>query len=288
MSWGPKFTHNISLFYPDAILTYFNITPLHPLYTDLKIKITLLIEETVLATAKRLNELVTVEFIKDMFDIEEYNILPEYAQALEWSLSSPEHVGVVWGERLVQAKFIDTDILGGLNELIEIQHEAYPGTGNLGSWVSLYKQWISGSNNGIGDTLRKRISMMVSRGMAPFAELIETGNTMYSAYPTHAGKHTLQSFIPVYRRNMRQAYHTVVSMAELIIRSSVPANAVPDFVDDENGVRKNGFSWKSRTGKTVFVDPKTMKTVGGRVVGSGFLISAEGLVIKKWAGWLPR
>ena len=286
--WGPKFTHNISLFYPQAILNYFGITAENPAYPDLIVRVTVVIEDVVLETAKELNDLLKAEFHKDLLDIEEYAILGGYSLALETALSSPVHVGVVWGPKLVQAKFVDTDALGGLPELQEVQHEAYPqGTGNLGAWVSLYRRWLDGTDSSIGDTLQERISIMLGRGIAPFAELIETGNEMYPAYPHHAGKHTLEGFIPTYRRLMRNAYQKVIALVEPMILNVLPKTLQPESVVVDE-VSKAGFSWKSRTGQEIFLLPKSLKMDShNRLVGSGYILS-KGQIIKSWYGWLPK
>ncbi len=288
MAWGPKFTHNISLFYPDAILNYFGITPTDPNYEALFVRTTAIIEQEVSTTAKELNSLVKAEFRKDLFDIEEYTAIGGYWMALESALSLPIHVGVMWGPKLVQAKFIDTTALGGLAELQEVQHEAYPeGRGNLGAWVSLYRRWIDGTDDRIGQTLQLRISIMMSRGIAPFAELIEYGNEQYPAYPHHSGKHTLEAFKPVYRRLMSAAFQRVLGLVQPMIINTLPETLEPASVMVDE-MPKSGFTWKSRTGKSVFLLSKSVKMVNNRLVGSGFILGSQGNILSKWYGWLPR
>jgi len=287
--WGPKFTHNISLFYPEAILHYFGIAPGNPSYIALLTKVTGIIELEVGITAVKLNMLVRQAFRKDLWDIEEYMTLPEYWTALDLALSSPKHTGVTWNKKLVQARFIDTDALGGLRELQEIQHEVYPsGKGNVGAWASLYSQWIRGEDDSIGKTLQQRLSIMMSRGVAPFAELIETGNDMYPAYPHHIGKGTLERFKPVYRREMRATYHKVIGMVELLLPVAAITTALTATVIMAGGVAKSGFNWVSAKGNTIFVNENTLRLSGGRLVGSGYIISPQGQAIRSWSGWLPK
>jgi hypothetical protein len=288
MAWGPRFNHNISLFYPEAILNYFGIKPTDPNYEALLIRTRTIIEQEVSFTAKELNILVKSEFRKDLFDIEEYTTLGGYWLALESALSLPIHVGVMWGPKVVQAKFIDTSALGGLPELQEVQHEAYPaGRGNLGAWVSLYRRWLDGTDDRIGVTLQTRIAIMLSRGIAPFAELIETGNEQYPAYPHHAGKHTLEAFKPTYRRLMSIAYHRVLSLVEPMIVNTLPEKLEPTSIMVDE-MPKSGFTWTSRTGKTVFLLSRSVKMVNNRLVGAGFMLSSQGNILQKWYGWLPR
>ncbi len=287
--WGPKFSHNISLFYPEAILHYLGVSPANPYYGTVYPRVVAIIETEVKATALRLNTLVKDAFHKDLLDIDEYTTLSEYWMALDLALSSPAHVGVEWGKKLVQAKFIDTDLLGGLRELIEIQKEVYPSQGpsNLGAWASLYNRWLRGEDDRIGETLRKRLDLMVSRSIAPFAELIEDGNDMYPAYPTHPGKHTLRDFKPVYNREMGAAYHKVVRAVEALLATMPPPTLAPDTLS-VSGSAKSGYSWTAKSGNIIFVLENTMKMSGNRFMGSGFILSKAGSIIKKWYGWLPK
>ena len=288
MAWGPKFTHQNSLFYPEAILSYFGIKPTDLNYPMLLTRTRVIISSEVLAVAHELNSLVKTEFRKDLLDIDEYMAIPDYWVTLELALSLPVHVGVSWGAKLVQAKFIDTTALGGLPELQEVQHEAYPeGRGNIGAWVSLYRRWIGGTDDRIGDTLRLRCSIMQTRGIAPFAELVETGNDMYPAYPTHGGKHTLEAFKPTYRRMMSKAYRRVIALVEPMLLNTLPEKLVPAALTVDE-MSKSGFTWTSRTGKTVFMLSNSAKMVNNRLVGAGFLLSPQGNILSKWYGWLPK
>jgi len=285
--WAPRFTHNISLFYPEAILNYYGVTPSHPYYTVLITRVTAIIEAEVLKTAHRLNKLLKEFYRQDLMDIDEYRILPGYWMALESSLSSPSHIGVVWGKKVVQAKFVDTNILGGLKDLQSIQHQAYPkGTGNLGAWKSLYNRWLRGEDDSISKTLEKRIAIMLSSGSAPFAELIETGNDMYPAYPQHMGKHTLEHFKPIYRREMRTAYHKVVSL----VRSLIPIANIGLTSVVINDKVERGYIWKSGKGNIIFISRNSIRLSKiGRVIGSGFILSQEGQILKRLSNvFLPR
>ncbi len=285
--WGPTFTHNISLFYPEALLNYFGVHPSNPNYYVLLIRVRIIISEEVFAVAKELNTLIKTEFHKDLLDIEEYSVLSGYWMALEASLSNPLHVGVTWGPKLVQAKFIDTDILGGWKELQEVQHMAYQGTGNLGAWVSLYNKWLDGTDDSIGETLQRRIGIMLTLGIAPFAEAIDSGNRQYPAYPQHDGKHTLESFKPVYRRMMRRAYQRTIGLVQPMVLSVLPQNLIPMSIMAD-GLQRQGVTWRSRSGNTIFLLEDSLKTISGKVVGSGFVLSSRGAILKKWYGWLPK
>jgi len=288
MGWGPRFTHNISLFYPQAILHYFGANPTMKSYPRLITLVMTIIEADVLIAAKNLNSIVKQQFRKDIFDIEEYSVL-NYWSVLEAALSSPIHIGVKWGPKLVQAKFIDTDALGGLRELQEIQHAVYPrGTGNLGAWVSFYNRWRRGEDDRIGDTLQQRLSMMASQSIAPFAELIETGNDMYPAYPTHSGKHTLETMKPYYNREMRAAFHRVMVKVEPLVRSYMIVERMVESQVVVAGTLVSGFSWVSRKGNIIFVLKKSLTTRNRLPFGSGYVLSPTGDVLKTWHGWLPR
>jgi len=286
--WGTKFTHNISLFYPEAILHYFGIEPNNPSYVTMITKVTNIIELEVGITAIKLNMLVKERFKQDLWDIDEYTILPEYWMALELALSLPVHVGVVWGKKIVQAKFVDTDALGDLKLLQEIQKAVYPlGSGNVGAWASLYERWKRGEDDRIGKTLRQRLSIMMSSGVAPFAELIETGNEMYPAYPQHGAKGTLEKFKPTYRREMKLAYHRVIALVESLLPTTMSAALAPAVIA-VGGITKGGFSWVSGKGNTTFVTENTLRVSAGKVVGSGFILSPQGQVLRAWGGWLPK
>jgi hypothetical protein len=289
MGWGPKFTHNISLFYPEAILNYFGVQPRSAVYPILLKRVSALIETEVLAAAKNLNALLRVHYRKDISDIDEYSVI-DYWSVLDAALSSPLHIGVVWSGKLVQAKFVDTNILGGLKELQDVQHEAYPqGTGNLGAWTSLYKKWRAGQDDKIGDTLRRRLTIMLGKGIAPFAELLETGNEFYPAYPHHPPKNTLEAFKPYYRREMSAAYHRVVSAAQPIIEAALVTDTMsPTQVVSNTNQLLEGFTWTSKLGRTIFVTSSSMKTINGRLMGAGFIISSSGNILREWHGWLPR
>lgn len=288
MGWGPKFSHNIPIFYPEAMLLSVGVAPNHPFFGLLLARATLMIETEVYTTAIRLNGMVKILLKRDMLDIDEYSALPEYAMALEVALSSPGHIGVTWSKKVVQARFIDTSLLGGLAELQEIQHEAYPqGKGSLRAWTGLYNAWLSGKDTRIGNTLRKRTSIMMTNRVAPFMELVELGNDMYPAYPQHGGKFTLQHFKPIYRREMSAAYYRVRVTIQLII-NSVMASQMAPAIYTIGASTQVGFTWLSLRGNTIFVVRNTLRVISNRLVGSGFMLSPQGEVLKAWSGWLPK
>ncbi len=285
--WGPRFTHNISLFYPQAILNYFGVTPNMASYVRLMAAVTVIIEEEVMLAANNLNSLVKQEFRKDIAAIAEYSVI-DYWSVLETALSSPVHIGVTWGPKLVQAKFIDTDALGGLKELIEIQKAVYPkGSGNLGAWASLYARWIRGEDDRIGDTLEQRLSIMRQEGIAPFAELIEYGNEGYPAYPTHTGMYTLTTFKPHYNKEMSAAFQRVLAKVGPMASAAVTAENMVATSIVENAVPIPGFTWVSKSGKMVFVYKNRMTIKNNRPYGFGYIISPTGTVQKEWHGWMP-
>ena len=289
MAWGPKYSHNIYNFSPVYILQNLGFSANSPNYAILLERVKELMESEVLITAKELHALLETEYRHDISDIEEYTAIGKYWMVLQSSLANPGHVGVFWDGGVIQAKFVDTNILGGLKELQEIQLEAYPhANGNLMAWKRLYDAWIAGTDNRVLLTLYRRLEIMQSIGSAPFAELIETGNDMYPAYPTHPARGTLTRFKPVYRNKMLEAYSRVYRAVEKLVATFPAAKALlPSTVEDGNVFRR-GLQWKSKSGNIIFATAGSFKIVNGLATGSGYILNPSGKILKSWSGWLPR
>ena len=170
-----------------------------------------LIELMVLETAVKLNGIIKQRFERDMMDIGEYIVFPRYMTVMSMALSREHHMRVDWRGGSAQANFIDTDSLGSLLDLADIQREVFPDAGSLAGWEGMYTDWVKGKNNRYEDTVKARLNLMESRGIAPFWDLVEHGNTRFAAYPKNGPKLTLFSFRPRYIKEMRLTFQRVVN-----------------------------------------------------------------------------
>ncbi len=284
-----EFKHSVSNFSVAGVLMAAGMNPRNPAYAYLQSRTLIVIEEQVHLSALRLNTMLQDQYRKDMSDIEEYQALPDYITTMTLALSSPDQVGVYWKKGVAQVKFVDTDKLGDLSDLQQIQQEAYPTRGTLAQWTNLYNAWLRGTDTRIRETLLKRISMMQSRTIAPFWQLVEFGNLEYPAYPQNGPKGTLESFKPFVSREMRRAFNESVRLVSLMVMAQglqFP-NLETTYMTAENK-EVFGYKWVSQSGKNVFAMAGTEKIIGGRLSAKGFILSAEGLILRKWTGWLPR
>lgn len=287
-----RFTHRVFNFNPVGVLSALGITPqTYPLrYQALVGEVYYVIETQVKASAQKLNFLVKEAYRKDMLDIEEYVRFPGYILVMEQALNDPAHIGAYWdGKNVIQARFIDTGKLGDVGDLQAIQQLVYPLRGSLDRWKGLYIAWLEGRSNKYAETVGHRLDLMRSFGVAPFWELIEFGNQQYPAYPHNPPKRTLSNFRGIYNREMTVAYSKVLGLVrqligapDLIFRDFDSATVM--YLDQPHF----GYTWKSRMGKNVFALAGTEKLVGNRLVARGFILDPTGVVVKKWAGWLPR
>jgi len=287
-----RFTHRIFNFNPVGVLTILGITPkAYPLrYYSLVSEVYYTIETQVRVAAQKLNFLIRGEYRKDMQDIEEYSRFPGYLSVMEQALSDPAHIGTYWDKKnVIQARFINTEKLGDVGDLQAIQQLAYPTRGSLDRWRGLYIAWVQGRSNKYAETVGQRLDLMRSFGLAPFWELIEFGNQQYSAYPTNGPKRTLSNFRGVYNREMLVAYNKVLGIVRQL--RGVPDIALREF-DTVTVTYLNqpqlGYAWKSRMGNNIFVLAGTERVVSNRLVAKGFILSPQGVVLRKWSGWLPR
>lgn len=287
-----RFTHRIFNFNPVGILATLGVTLYrYPFRYQALVSETLFVIETqVKVAALKLNLLVQEEYRKDMLDIEEYVRFPEYFSVMEQALSNPVHTGVYWDNKnVVQARFIDTEKLGDVGDLQAIQKLVYPLGGTLEGWVGLYIAWLKGRSSIYAETVRHRLDLMRSFGVAPFWELIEFGNQQYPAYPRNGPKRTLSDFKNTYNREMLVAYNKVlifvrqlIEASDLVFRSFEVSTVT--YLDQP----QFGYSWKSRSGRNVFALAGTERVVNKRLVARGFILGSAGNVIKRWSGWLPK
>jgi len=228
--------------------------------------------------------------MRDMFDIEEYVRFPRYFKVMQLALSNPKHVGVYWDTKnIVQAKFIDTDLLGDIRDLQAIQQLAYPIRGDLNRWKGIYLAWLEGRSDAYADTVGYRLDLMESFGIAPFWELIEYGNQQYPAYPQNGPKRTLSSFRGVYHNEMMSAYRRVLaSVRSLLTAPDVTFRQFETISIIAEGRSQYGYTWKSRMGRNIFAIAGTERIIGNRLVARGYILDQVGRVIKRWSGWLPR
>lgn len=286
-----KFQHKIFGFTPVAMLATVGVTmQTHGvIYQSLLVEIAAIIETQVMVTAERLNSMLKDTYRKDMFDIGEYVRFSRYIDVMLHALSSPVHTGVYFdGRGLVQARFVDTGLLGNLSDLQRIQRMVYP-AGSLRGWIGIYKAWLYGKSNKYENTVNQRLDIMSSERIAPFWELIEYGNGP-AAYPQNPPKRTLTNFRSVYNKEMRAAYaRTLAAIRIIALRPS------PIFIGYQaetvtfKGNTYFGHTWKSITGKSVFaISGTTAIDKLGRLTGRGFMLDVAGVVLRRWGGWLPR
>ncbi len=285
-----EFKHRIMDFNPIGLLNRMGVNSItYPFrYRFFVGEAAIIIETRVRLSAVFLNKLLQTEFEKDMYLIAEYAKFTRYMSTLKLALSNPKHVGVYWDKKNnVQARFVNTDLLGDLNDLSEIQKMVHPG-GTLAHWISIYNAWLAGRNNLYATIINKRLDIMESQSMAPFWELIDDGNDRYNAWPKHRAQHTLKSFRFVYNREMLTAYFECMRLIELIIFAGRGFRTLTASTVEKDNVVYPGYEWTSRSGRKIFVISGSEKLVGGKYVGKGFFLSPKGLILKRWSGWLPR
>jgi hypothetical protein len=283
-----KFKHKILTFNPVGILTTLGITPItYPIrYYILVAEALKIIETQVRLTALKLNFMLKEAYQKDMYDIAEYRRFPRYIEVMQRALSNPKHVGLYWDNKnVVQAKFVDTDLLGSLKDLQQVQKMVHPG-GTLEGWIGIYNAWLSGRSNLYAEIVNQRLDIMEAYNIAPFWELIERENI--GGYPTNIGQHTLQSFAVIYNREMVDAYLKCLSMLRLLMLAPTTFRAFEAATVVHQDKRYFGYKWITPTGRTMFVTGGTERLVAGRLAGRGFILSLFGNVVKRWSGWLPR
>lgn len=284
-----RFTHNLPFSVP-GVMAAASIFGANPMYGYIYEQTLIIIEEQVRLAAIRLNELLQETYVRDMSNIEEFNRSPRYIEVMRNALSEDDHIGVIWNrDGTVDAKFVDTDRLGNIPELREVQQAAYPRRGTLVQWARMYDAWASGAQNGIGETIERRIDIMLSWRIAPFWELIEIGNQHLGAYPEYGGMGTLKGFEPYYRQEMRRAYSECVRLVVLMVQTqnlTFPDLEVATIQSNQKTLV--GYTWTSEAGNTVFARAGTEAIIGGRFRAELFILSKSGDIIKKiGSGWLP-
>lgn len=287
-----RFSHRVPNFNPVGVLVSLGVTPkTYPFrYYTLIAQVYNIIELQVKVSAEKLNALVKEAFVRDMFDIEEYVRFPGYFEVMQLALSNPKHIDVYWdAKNIVQAKFVDTDLLGDVGDLQAIQQLAYPIRGDLSHWKGIYLAWLEGRDNSYADTVGYRLDLMKSFGVAPFWELIEYGNQQYLAYPQNGPKRTLSGFRGTYNGEMMSAYRRVLaSVRALLTAPDVTFRQFETTSIMVEGKPQYGYSWKSRMGRNIFAIAGTERIIGNRLAARGYILGPMGGVLKKWSGWLPR
>jgi hypothetical protein len=252
-----------------------------------------LIELQVSIAAEVLSAKLRLTYARDMGNIEEYARFPRYISIMDSALMRQD-IGVTLNrQKVYQAKFVDSDTLGDLKMLQEIQHQVYPGKGNLSRWIGLYNAWLEGLSTGskYAETINKRLDIMLERGVAPFWDLIERGNQQYPAYPQNGPMLTMKKFKTEFKREMMNAWYRILSMARPMIARIMTQNFVKFRAAAISTVGNRvigGYIWVSRTGRAVFAKSGSEWMVGSRVYARGYLLSQEGEILRGWAGRLPQ
>ncbi len=284
------FRHRIPNFNPVGVLQVAGITPTtYPvIYFEFVNEVFIIIEYEVLFTAELLNKRIIDEYRRDMSDIAEYSRFPRYIQVMEKAISNPNNIGIFWDARnTVQAKFIDTKMLGDMKDLQAIQKMVHPG-GTLEGWRGIYISWLYGKNNKYEEIISQRLDLMEGFEMFPLWEIIEEGNDS-NALPTHRGKHTLKNFRDTYNKEMVYCFQRCISRARTLARvpQTTYRSLEPATVRYNNQI-KTGYSWVSRSGHNVFMIAGSEKMLGNTLRAEGFMLSPTGEVLKRWSGWLPK
>lgn len=283
------FKHKIFQFTPEGILSQLGLTPASgPLYYSFLTEVTSIIETQVQLSAERLNGLLKEAYRKDMSMISEYNMFPDYIKVMENALSQSRHTGTYRDEiGLVQAKFIDTDVLGDIGDLQRIQKTVHKG-GSLLGWIRIYNSWLEGRSDEYEDIVNARIGMMLSESIAPFWRLVEDGNGSY-AYPRNGPFRTLTAFNSTYIREMKAAYQRTLSAVRALVVRPTPFIGYGIATVEYSNKTFAGYSWLSNKGTTIFaISGTTMVDRLGHLTGRGFVLDKTGGVLRKWAGWLPK
>jgi hypothetical protein len=285
-----EFFHDIGNFSPQGILLSLGVTEFNNLmYPTLYLDSKAIVDSVVLNTAKELNKQIQDEFISAMDSIREFKNFPRYKSVLVDALSRPHHVGVYYNHSgVVQAMFINTDILGGWKELQEIQYEAYPLRGTLDGWKKLYNSWYLGESTKYADTVNSRLDMMELMGIAPFWVIIENGNIGMGAYPENHGFKILNNFKDNYTREMHSAYNKCfTSISQMVAKINAGSTILRDnFTTIEyNKTKYRGHTFISKSGKEVFIINTVNTKIG--LQGYGF-VTSQGSVVRKFFGRIPR
>jgi len=279
--WGPRFDHGIRDFNADGILKKFGILPTNPYYSLIYINVSNAIDTNVLDVATKLNASLKIEYANTMATMYEYANFGGYIAQMELALSNPDHVGIYVNKGSIQARFVDTSLLGDHQDLINIQKIVHPG-GTFEGWVRLYNDWVAGRSTVYENIINKRISYM---GMgAPFLELVECGNDRYRAYPINGPAGVLENFKSKYRSMMKSVYQSVINMVSDYL-TAIPTKFGTQTLGFQ-GATYDGYSFRSKAGNIVFIESGTEKIVGNRLFGRGFIL--KGGVMQRFFGFIPR
>jgi len=200
MSWGPTFDHEMSDFNAAGLLARVGMSKIDPDYPKLLVTAKSIIERNVLNLARKLNSSLSKDYAEAMSTMTEYVWFSAYISHMQMALSDKRHVGIYYKNKVIQARFIDTSLIGGVKDLINIQRIVYPESGTLEGWIRLYNEWRIGKSTLYVDIVTKRLSYM---GMgAPYLELVEYGNDRYKAYPINAAAGILQGYVWHYQNLM--------------------------------------------------------------------------------------
>lgn len=288
-----RYRHNLLQFEPVQMLAMYGITPLSAgsMYASVYAQVRVAIEVQVETTSRKLNEMLKEEFGREMLGMFEYLNFPRYIQTMNIALSNPVHVGTFYDKNVIQAKFVDFAFLGGVEELVEIQHEVYPERGTLAGWIRLYNAWLEGIDDTYDRVANQRLDIMESSQIAPFLELVDGGNDSYAAYPKNGASNVFGQFVGIYKRQMLMAYYKTINIVRML--TMVPTLHFGSFTSNTrmvDGVVYSGYEWVSKKGNTVFVIAGTenVSTATGLLQGRGFLFAKDGVFLKRFFGRLPK
>ena len=285
-----RFIHKIPTFNPVGVLATLGVTPaIEPVrYMTLTASVLNIIETQVLVAATSLNLMLKEQYRKDMYDISEYSRFPRFIDIMVYALSNPKHIGVYWDKRgVVQAQFVNTDLLGDIKDLEDIHRMVSP-PGTLRGWKGIYIAWLSGKNRKYETIENQRLDIMEERQVAPFWEFIERG--AMGGYPINpSGHYTITNFKDEYDRKMLEAYNRCLSLTSLLVTAAnITFRNFEATAVTYAGNTYSGYSWMSQAGRGIFVIAGTERLVGGRLVAKGFILSLFGDVRQRWSGWLPK
>lgn len=284
--WREKFRSYIVNFNAESILFRFGVLPNNPLYVQLAIDVTKIINTEVRQTAVKLNESLIEEYTRAMYSIFEYADYDKYITQMRIALSNPAHIDVYYDEvNNVHAQFINYDLIGDVQDLIAIQKAVYDEGGTLENWIRLYRSWRREKSKMYEDIMNQRFALMGNT--APFLELVEDGNDRYDAYPQNGGTNVLKSFQSKYRSMMAATFSIVLAQVRAM---SLPVQAIPSgYIMDTAQIGNKsfqGYKWVNSNGSIIFVKQGTESMKGNILYGDGFIQSKFG-GIKFFRGRAP-
>jgi len=293
------FTYTFDLT-PATVLAAAGIFPGQPQYLYLETFAMVAIQQNVELVAVSLNRIVRDRFRRAMMGIWEYQNYPAYMDRLDTALSDPRHTRAEYLGGRIQAVFIDTDILGDLQDVLAAQAYAYPKRGTLQAWTGFYMAFVEGKKGNpryqtqrrqYENTIDKRLSYMASHGnSAPFWMFIDEGNYVFRGFPRNNAMNVIDGMKLTYKRMMREAFMKAAATMR-VYAAATPRyifGAYPALEVNFEGKIYKGYSWTAKSGARFFVIEGTQKVVAGQPWGRGFILNNAGKILRKWGGWLPK